>query len=123
MLERGKVVEVLAGQKARVSFKSSAACVQCGICVRSGEKVWLTVRNEAGARTGDEVEVEIPVQNVFWGSFQIFILPIIALILGYLIGGVLWAFIFLGLSFVLLWAYDRFYRSSKTACKIIKVVS
>jgi len=123
MLERGKVLEVLAGQKARVSFKSSAACVQCGICTRSGETVWLVVQNVVGARVGDEVEVEIPVQNVFWGSFQIFILPIIALLLGYFLGGIPGAFIFLALSFLAIWLYDRFYRSSKTVCKIIKVVS
>lgn len=105
---------------AEVHFQASPACVKCGICRDVGEQVAIQARNEAGAKIGNMVEVEIPMRDVLWAQILLFVLPVAALMLGYYLGGIPWAFILLGLILFSLWAYDRFFRSNKVSCRITK---
>lgn len=123
MIERGIIVGILEGNLAKVNFRASPACVKCGICRETGENVYLVARNEAGAKIGNMVEVEIPMRDVLWAQILLFILPVAALMLGYYLGGIPWAFILLGLTLFSLWAYDRFFRSKKVTCKIIRIIT
>jgi len=122
MRERGKVVKILEGNLAEVHFPASPACVKCGICRDVGEQVAIQARNEAGAKLGNTVEVEIPMRDVLWAQILLFVLPVAALMAGYYVGGIPIAFTFLGLSLAGLFAYDRFFRSKKVACRIVRVL-
>lgn len=67
---------------------ASAACVRCGAC-SSGEGTDMLLRNVAdsvGAGIGDTVEIEIPDRLRAQAALAIYVVPIAALLLGYLAG-------------------------------------
>jgi sigma-E factor negative regulatory protein RseC len=118
MLEQGKVIEVLGNGIARVEFTSTAGCKKCGICKMMGDKVFVDALNEIGAGKGERVTVEIEPKSVLWATFLLFIAPLIGLFLGYYAGGVLFAFLACGLTFVLIALYDRYLRSKQITVKV-----
>lgn len=112
------MIEIYANGIARVEFHSTAGCKKCGICKMMGDKVFVDAINEIGAKIGERVEVEIEPKSVLWATFLLFIAPLIGLFLGYYAGGVLFAFLACGLTFGLIYLYDRFLRSDKMIAKI-----
>jgi len=77
---RGSVLDVVT--------TASAACVRCGAC-SSGEGTDMLLRNVAdavGAGIGDTVEIEIPDRLRAQAALAIYVVPIAALLLGYLAG-------------------------------------
>ena len=121
MREEGIVVSS-SGPTATVRFVKGEHCDSCRVCEAFGEgSAELVARNDVGARAGDRVLVEIPARDVVSGSFLIFIVPAIMMILGYFAGsrwlgssdgaGISGAFAFLGLSLILLRAGNRYFAS------------
>lgn len=123
MIEQGKVIAILPDGLARVEFASTAGCKKCGICKMTGDRVYIDASNELGAEVGEAVEVEIATKNVLWATFLLFILPIIGLVIGYFIGNVLGAFILLGLTFLMVFLYDRLVRSRECSVKITQKIA
>jgi sigma-E factor negative regulatory protein RseC len=67
---------------------ASEACARCGAC-SSGDGTDMLLRDVAdgiGARVGDTVEIEIPDRLRLQAALAIYIVPIAALLLGYLAG-------------------------------------
>lgn len=118
MIEQGRVIEILGNNLARVEFTSTAGCKKCGICKMMGDKVFVDAINGIGAGKGERVEVEIEPKSVLWATFLLFIAPLIGLFLGYYAGGVLFAFLACGLTFLLVYLYDRFLRSDQMIAKV-----
>ncbi|MFC1496397.1 SoxR reducing system RseC family protein [Candidatus Margulisiibacteriota bacterium] len=120
MKETGKIIKMVV-DIAEVEIEPSAACVRCKGCqVVSSGKMLLLAKNEIGAKVGDKIQVEIPESESIKASFLIFIFPLIALIVGYFIGvrlfvlevfGIMFAIMFLGLSFLCLRLYDQLLKS------------
>jgi sigma-E factor negative regulatory protein RseC len=120
MREIGCVTSVR-GDAASIAMPMSGACKKCGICqmTAGGKEVLLEARNDAGAREGDTVEVEIAPGRVLAAAFIIYMIPILMTIVGFLVGNaaagsdsdsslpIVLAVIFLVVSFVLVWLYDR----------------
>jgi len=138
MKETGRIRRILKEDIAEVEFKSSSACSKCGKCSLgvSGD-VFIEAVNKIGAKKGDKVEVEI--SSVVSSSFIVYILPVIFIVLGYFIGvqvhplwglkismeslGIVFALIFLFISFVLLKLYDLFVsKIGKPCAEIIRKV-
>ena len=124
MREQGVVARVISGKLVEVAFKRSPACEKCQLCHDVGEgMVGIEAINEVGAKLDDVVEIEIPSEEIVKGSFVIFLLPILFLIVGYLIGsavsrtlalqnfeeilGVFCALVFLFVSFYVIKWYDK----------------
>lgn len=87
MIEIGRIVEI-SGEKAKVSLPRKEGCAGCGKCsfAVGGKSMVLEAENDAGGRTGDEVEVNVPSRDPLQASLLVFGLPLLALLVG-AIGG------------------------------------
>ncbi len=83
MLETGKVIKI-EGDKTIINLSTGKHCDKCRICiVGNGGQRTLIVGNNIGAKIGDRVEVFIPDGMISKSSFSVFILPIMAFLVGY----------------------------------------
>ena len=71
-----------------VRMQAPAACEGCGICTTgtSGETIMRDVRDTLGALVGDTVEVDIPDSVKGRAVVAVFLVPVVALLAGYLAG-------------------------------------
>lgn len=141
MKEQGIITRLISEKLAEVALKKSEACVKCGACHDVGEGMAaIEVVNEIGAKRDDEVEIEIPSQEIVKGSVIVFLIPVFFLIAGYLIGaafvrfiglpnweevsGVICSLVFLFFSyFVIKWYDANIQRKQALRPRIIKVIS
>jgi sigma-E factor negative regulatory protein RseC len=94
MLEEAGVVLRVEGELAIVKIKRSTMCDGCGsggFCraLGGGLDMEVAARNEAGATVGDEVRVTMPPQTFLKASFLVYMVPVVALIVGALLGSTL----------------------------------
>lgn len=113
MLRTGRVVATEEGQVS-VCFERPEACARCGAC--AGGKHHTVVRVPGQAPVGSWVDVEMPDHQVVKASALAYVLPLLALLAGVLVGSLLfesealWALaglIFMGLSWAALRLIDR----------------
>ncbi|AJG99650.1 siderophore-interacting protein [Clostridium beijerinckii] len=83
--EQGLVIEVV-GNSARIKVGRHSDCKNCGACPGS-ESLILEANNKIGAKPGQRVILEIKETNVLRAAFIVFILPLIALFIGVMLGG------------------------------------
>ncbi len=133
MREEGRIIKV-EGDLAQVEVERKSACRACGLCsLRRGNTMIAEVENSIGAKVGERVRIEIPSSLILKGALLFYTLPLVALILGMVLGikitnlqtgGLILGFSFFILSFVFSWLYNKktrdrnIYRSKIT--KIIK---
>ena len=90
MKEQGVVSRTISPHLAAVAFQRSEACAKCRLCHDVGEgMVGIEAVNEVGARRDDIVEIEIPSGEIVKGSIVVFLIPILFLAVGYLVGAYL----------------------------------
>lgn len=89
MVEEGVVSEVKDG-KLIVSIKRHPACGTCKACSMAEDKeMRLEFENTIGAQKGDRVNIELDDFVIVRGAFLFYILPLLGLIFGIFIGGLL----------------------------------
>ncbi|MCT8976006.1 SoxR reducing system RseC family protein [Clostridium sp. CX1] len=81
----GIVIEV-SGKIAKVKSSRHGDCKNCGACPGDNAAV-LDVENSLGAKPGQRVLFEIKEENMLKAAFVVYILPLIAIFLGVLLGG------------------------------------
>ncbi len=141
MFETGVVV-ALKGRMAQVRTLQQDACTGCsakGAChsMGGGKERQVMALNEAQASTGDQVVLAIPRQGVVGASFLVYLMPVLALIAGALLGqrlGPGWglgpeggAIIGAGVLFAAAWLTLRFIdramgRKSAFQVRVLKVL-
>ncbi|MEE8638580.1 MAG: SoxR reducing system RseC family protein [Candidatus Margulisiibacteriota bacterium] len=90
MKEQGVITRILSSKLAEVAFQRSSACAKCRACHGLGEgMVGIEAENEAGAKRDDIVEIEVPSGEMIKGSMVVFLMPILFLAVGYLMGAYL----------------------------------
>lgn len=89
----GIVIETTEGF-ARVKASRHGDCKNCGACPGDNATV-LDAKNPIGAKAGEHVILEIREQNMIKAAFIVYIMPIISIFLGVLVGT--WIFKFIGL--------------------------
>ena len=89
--EQGLVIEVV-GNSARIKVGRHSDCKNCGACPGS-ESLILEANNEIGAKPGQRIILEIKETNVLRAAFIVFILPLIALFIGVMLGGIIGQYI------------------------------
>ncbi len=89
--EQGLVIEVV-GNSARIKVGRHSDCKNCGACPGS-ESLVLEANNKIGAKPGQRVILEIKETNVLRAAFIVFILPLIALFIGVMLGGIIGQYI------------------------------
>ncbi|MBM3307982.1 MAG: SoxR reducing system RseC family protein [Candidatus Eisenbacteria bacterium] len=137
MREIGRVVSVQ-GDAAVVAMPGTGSCDRCGLCLmgQDGKQFLLLARNAAGAAAGDAVEVEIAEGRVIAAAFAVYMVPVLATIIGFAVGNaiaggapdaalpIVLAVACLAVSFVAVWAYDlRLRKAEKRQVVITRIVS
>ncbi|MFH1007894.1 MAG: SoxR reducing system RseC family protein [Candidatus Latescibacterota bacterium] len=96
MIETGVVIEA-GSSKAKVSLRRTPACTTCTLCHKEKPESGVTEAwNPIGANVGDHVSVSVPDQGRIAGAFVLFLVPVLVLILGLILGR--WASEQLGLA-------------------------
>lgn len=84
------IVESISHRKAVVRIQKGGRCQSCGsreACgVSGGGDMQIDLENELGAKVGDCVEISLPTRSLMKLSLLVYLLPILALILGAYLG-------------------------------------
>jgi sigma-E factor negative regulatory protein RseC len=128
MEEIGRVLDV--GEDStlvRVEIEGKGTCHSCvsrHMCVPLGgdRRMMTEAINERGARRGDMVRIEMSPKSTVGAAFLLYVLPVIALFLGYALGylalgdekyGIASGLVLLALGFVLLKVLNPFFSKGK----------
>ena len=105
----------------------------CSVCTLLGGKnaAHAQARNTVGAVVGDRVEIESRTGRILLYAALVFLVPVVALIAGYLVGGAIGgeiaALIGAGslflLSLTVLYCYSRFVVAKRVDIEIVSVVT
>lgn len=131
MLELATVNKIISDNLVEVAINRSKACGKCCACKPVGNEIFsMRAINDVGAKIGDPVEVEYASTEILKATFVVFLLPIVLLVLGYLIGnrngektGVFVGLLFLVLGLIVARYYDLvFNKRSGRLAKITRIV-
>lgn len=133
MEEEGRVIKI-EGDLAQVEVERKSACRTCGLCSLRGKNTMIAeAENTVGARVGEKVRIEIPSSIILKGALLFYILPLIALILGMVLGikitnlqtgSLILGFSFFILSYILTWLYHKKIRTKNIyRSKIARIIS
>ena len=124
-------IEQTERNRAQGRIERSASCSQCesrGACQTVGSKsMVIDVSNSLHAKVGDRVEIGVPTHSFLKLALLVYLLPVIALIIGALLGqawghslalesslaAVLVGGLTMGLTFIILRRFDRSTREKK----------
>ena len=87
MRERGTVVSAADG-RVTVAIVPSESCATCGACAEGagGKRLLEGVVDTHGAHPGDTVEIETPASARRRAQGLVYVVPVVALVVGYLAG-------------------------------------
>lgn len=128
------VVVAVEGKNIRIRFPRSKACAHCGACMSFGNEYAETViENSLSATVGDHVQVELAARSFLKASFLVYVLPLLALLVGLAVASVFFqsdlvaagiALIFAGVVFLLLKFFEpKFSRMKEFKLRMIKVIN
>ena len=121
MKESGTILRKVDPHIAEIEIRAGSACARCGVChFNKAGTLSMEAKNDIEASVGDIVEVEIPEAHVILSSLLIFIFPIFAFFVGYIIKGFILGAIFLIIYLIFLFLYDK---KTKTVPRITRVLS
>ncbi|OOM82240.1 SoxR reducing system protein RseC [Clostridium puniceum] len=83
--EQGIVIEA-SDNVAKIKVGRHNDCSNCGACP-GNDSVIISANNKIGAIVGQRVVFDVKEVNVLRGAFVVFILPLIAIFVGVLVGG------------------------------------
>lgn len=89
--ETGTVVELRGKHIALVHCRKSSFCAHCAsmeLChvADDNKSMLVEAHNVLGAKVGDEVKLAVSTRNFLQSSFLVYIVPLIALVLGAILG-------------------------------------
>ena len=133
MEEEGRIIKT-EGNLARVEIERKSACRTCGLCSLRGKNTMLAqAENSIGAKAGERVKIEIPSSVILKGALLFYILPLVALILGMVLGikitnlqtgSLILGFSFFILSFILIWLHGKKIKAKNLyRPKITRIIS
>jgi len=112
-VSNGKVIRK-EGEMVDILVARSERCKSCGLCFAMGnDKILIRAKTDKPLEIGEEVRIFTEDRYVMLSALILYILPVIALILGYFFGGIFsskesWkivsGFSFMGLTFI----FNRF---------------
>ncbi|OOM72519.1 SoxR reducing system RseC family protein [Clostridium sp. BL-8] len=89
--EQGLVIET-SNDMAKVRVGRHNDCKNCGACP-GNDSIIISADNKIGAKPGQRVSFEVKETNVLSAAFIVFVLPLIALFIGVMVGGFLGQYI------------------------------
>ena len=98
MKQYGKVI-AHDGEMATVAVQRHASCEKCGACgLGKASDVVVTVKDEVGASVGDSVIIELEFSAVFKASAIVYVVPLVLMVTGFLLGPAVFRSLGLALS-------------------------
>lgn len=87
MKEIGEIIE-LEGNQAIVRIQRSSACGKCGACKfgASRDGMLLSTYNHLNGKPGDFVEIELESSSIVKASIIVYLIPLLGLIIGVVVG-------------------------------------
>ena len=132
MLEKCVVTKVSNG-RAYVGLAPNAECSGCKACIfgKNRQKNDVPAVMEVECKKGDTVLVELPQQDIAVASLYLYLMPLVAMLIGFIIGEfinivvqMILGFGLLFLSFMAIYFIDRVYfKGKKYSPKIVKNIS
>ncbi|MDR1835814.1 MAG: SoxR reducing system RseC family protein [Fusobacteriaceae bacterium] len=120
-MESKGLVTAVTGKEVRVRLYKETACEHCNTC--SAEKKFVrefTLVSDEDIKPGDVVTLEIAGNTLVKASLILYALPVVFMFSGYYVGSqtlglpegksIGLSFLFLLVSFLLIWFYDRVFR-------------
>lgn len=83
--EQGLVIEVI-DEEAKIKVGRHNDCKNCGACP-GNDSVIIVANNQVGAKPGQRVLFEVKEKSILKATFIVFILPLVALFIGAMLGG------------------------------------
>jgi len=82
------VVQEVNGQHAKIVMQRHSSCAGCNACKMGQEenKMSIEVINEVNAKIGDRVSIDMEDQDVLSAAFIVYMIPLIALLVGIFAG-------------------------------------
>lgn len=130
MRQFGEVVDRMNG-KAKVIMQKHSSCSNCNACKLGSESYTMEIeaKNEADAKIGDRVIVDMKGQDVLSAAFILYIIPLIALMIGILIGTRIFpaqeilvagiGFVFMAFAFMLIKTKDHTFKNNPKYVPVI----
>lgn len=117
-------VESVSQNNAQIRIKRDSACGDnCGNCSGCNSIVTVFAQNNINVKKGDLVEIEMPSNSVLGAAFITYIIPLVILIIGYIVGScifkteigeILTAAAFFAVSIVGVVIYSRIHKEKYT---------
>lgn len=85
MQESGTIMEIKERTMV-VEFERSSMCEKCGACERAQQAMLMEVERIGDASLGDRVQVELPERTVLRAALTAYGVPLVALLIGLVIG-------------------------------------
>lgn len=115
-ISTGRVVRI-EGDAVEIAVPRNEKCKSCGICpLTENGLVLLKVKADTQVKVGDRVRIKTKDRYVILSAFILYIIPVIALIFGYFLGGIffspeplkiIFGFLFMGISFAVNRVLDK----------------
>ena len=134
-MDRAGIIVSQMGEYSKVKLVRHTACGSCGACQLGDEQkdILLVAKNTVKAKNGDLVEVSMATNSVLSAAFIMYVIPLVGLFAGLLIGQMLFAgndvltaltgLAVMALAFVIIKLNDkRFLRNEKYTAQILKVL-
>jgi sigma-E factor negative regulatory protein RseC len=86
--EEGIIIEIFENNIAKVKVGRHNECKNCGACPGASALV-IEARNSIGAKPGQRVAFEMKETNMLMAAFVVYIVPLIAVVLGVIVGQVI----------------------------------
>ena len=86
--EEGIIIEIAENNIARVKVGRHNECKNCGACPGDSSVV-IDAKNPIGAKTGQRISFQMKETNMLMAAFVVYILPLIAVVIGVLVGQVI----------------------------------
>lgn len=120
MTEVAKVVKVK-GKRAFVLIEQTAKCEGCKMCsFNRNKQLIVPIENTLDAAVGDSVELLMPERAPVGASFIMYVVPLVLMLIGALLGSLInlyaqigMAFGFLALGFLPAYFIDKYYAKKR----------
>ena len=86
--EEGIIIEIYENNIAKVKVGRHNECKNCGACPGDNSVV-IEAKNPIGAKTGQRISFQMKDTNMLMAAFVVYIVPLVAVVLGILIGQVI----------------------------------
>lgn len=129
-MEKGKVTKIN-NDKVTVTFKRGAGCGSCKACSegQNQNEMEIVAYNDCNAKLGDTVAVSIETAFMLKATVIMYVMPLITMVLGFLIGSLvselvsfITGLVFLAITYLVIRKNDYKFQNRNFTAKAVEIV-